>query len=82
MVHSVLLFDPKNIHRESPIWWRKFCDECSGAGAERLETINAALMDYAAHFHCTKNGGMQTWGNRYIDFYDERAYNWFILRWS
>lgn len=79
---TVLLFDHKTYKSPGYSWWRNFAETIQGKGAIRLDTINEQLMDYNAHFHCTGKGGVESWGDRYIDFYDERAYNWFVLRWS
>lgn len=81
---SILLFNPDAVYKSGPTWWHNFAEtvEGKGKGGVRVDTINTVLMEYAAHFHCTGPGGTRSWGNRYIDFYDERAYNWFVLRWS
>jgi hypothetical protein len=80
MVHSVLLFEP-DTGKEIPHWWRNF----GKLAGEDIDGINDQLLEYSAHFVCMverKENGPRRFGRRYIDFYDEQAYFWFVLRWS
>lgn len=80
MVHSVLLFEPDS-EKDIPHWWRNFGKH----SVDDIDGINEQLLEYSAHFVCMverKENGPRRFGRRYIDFYDEQTYTWFILRWS
>jgi hypothetical protein len=74
MCHSVFLFKIGDL-KGSPQWWHNFLDHNMNRYVFSRERINLALMDYSAQFVRLKH-------SRYIDFYDEQAYAWFLLRWS
>ena len=79
MVYTVALFDSKNPD-VTPVWWKNFTrNNPPGHRFDREET-NTRLLEYAASYSVMSRNGRGT--NRHLDFYDEPAYTWFMLRWS
>ena len=65
---------------EIPQWWFNFCPDSFGVGEEE---INHALMDWSANVWLAKpKNPLSGYGDRYLDFYDEKAYIWFMLRFT
>lgn len=64
-----------------PRWWINFND---GVGDfATVDKVNTELMNWSASFWIAKHPDNNLLlGDRYIDFYDEHAYTWFIMRWS
>jgi hypothetical protein len=64
-----------------PKWWQNFCH---GADVgDSIDDVNEKLMDWSASFWISKNTvNSIEYGDRYLDFYDEPAYVWFMLRWA
>lgn len=81
MVHSVFLFEPnpEDGSCDVPDWWWNFGEQFP----DDVDKINELLLEHSAQFVCMKKRGpLGGFGKRYIDFYDEKAYTWFLLRWS
>ena len=81
MIRIKLFEDNSKAFPDVPRWWFNFAMSVKG---DSVEDINHALLDYSASFWIAnttipKNIG---YGDRYLDFYDEHAYTWFMLRWS
>ena len=83
---SILLSDKGSTPAQA--WWWKFLhgtDKRSGplTTEERIDSINIELLNWSAQLwdHCRKDASY-AYQSAYIDFYDEQAYTWFILRWS
>ena len=75
-VYTVYLFNQASRQNEMPKWWLNFVFGNDLAEAS-LDEVNEALLDYHASFSYQVRGS-----RRYIDFYDDQAYSWFVLRWS
>lgn len=75
----VRIFEEDSRLSDIPQWWYNFClpdyDE---------EELNQRLLDWSANFWVatTKRPDKIGYGDRYIDFYDESAYTWFMLRFT
>ena len=81
MIRIKLFEENGKVFPDVPPWWYNFAMSFEG---ESVEEVNYALLDYSASFWIAnntipKNAG---YGDRYLDFYDEHAYSWFMLRWS
>ena len=64
-----------------PKWWQNFC--IGGDVDDSVDDVNRKLMDWSANFWIARNTDSRfEYGDRYLDFYDEQAYVWFMLRWS
>jgi hypothetical protein len=82
MVYSVKLFssrDPDPL-RAIPHWWKNFTRNNPPGQRFNREETNTRLLEYSASYvvMSTHTGILR----RYVDFYDEKAYIWFVLRWS
>jgi hypothetical protein len=74
----IKIFDEDRHPSEIPRWWYNFLPDSFGE-----EEINHALMDWSANFWIAKPvNPLSGYGDRYLDFYDEHAYTWFMLRWT
>ena len=60
-----------------PQWWKNFT---RAHGHKYKDHINEALLPWHANFWT--HGNEMAGYTRYLDFYDEKAYVWFMLRWS
>ena len=83
---SILLSDKGSTPAQA--WWWQFIrsvDKRSHALSteDRIDIINSELLNWSAHLWQHQPAGVD-WPhkNAYIDFYDEQAYTWFVLRWS
>ena len=78
---SIKLFEENGkMFPDVPQWWRNFAMSVEG---DSVEEVNHALLDYSASFWIAKPAIPENgYGDRYLDFYDEHAYSWFMLRWS
>lgn len=69
-----------NMDTDAPWWWSNFVRAHTIEGgatiSELHEHIDRVLMDYSAIMWTDGRYGT------YLDFYDQHAYDWFILRWS
>jgi hypothetical protein len=87
MVVRIFLFDSGSNSREQvPDWWRNFVHDTLPIrrlqeGSENRRLLNVALLPWHAQYwmHVRPDA---TPTRRYIDFYDEAAYHWFLLKWS
>lgn len=83
MVYTVALFDSSNPDAlGSPVWWRNFIRSNPPGERFNRETTNDRLLEYSASYSLIQREGMRSGVYRYLDFYDEKAYTWFVLRWS
>lgn len=80
MVYSVKLFDSREQFYHTFKWWRNFTRENPPGQRFNREETNTRLLEYSASYVImnSQDGALR----RYVDFYDEEAYTWFILRWS
>ena len=82
MIRIKLFEENGKMFPDVPQWWMNFATSFEG---ESVEEVNHALLDYSASFWIANTtipnipGG---YGDRYLDFYDDHACSWFILRWS
>ena len=83
---SILLSDKGSTPAQA--WWWKFLhgtDKRSGplTTEERIEAINLELLNWSAQlWRHEQTATRHNDRSAYIDFYDEQAYTWFVLRWS
>ncbi len=69
-------------------WWWKFLHDTDDRNAphtaeERVDIINTELLNWSAQlWDHRQQGASYAFTNAYIDFYDEKAYAWFLLRWA
>ena len=70
-------------------WWWKFLDGTETkpttplTSEERVDIINLELLNWSAQLWQHRNEEVYPSHHRaYLDFYDEQAYHWFLLRWS
>ena len=81
MIYTVELFNSKATnYSTTPQWWRNFIRGNTPGNRFNREETNDRLWEYSASYVVLNRdmGDVQ----RYVDFYDEKAYTWFILRWS
>jgi len=79
---------------ESPyMWWYKFIASVKhgkyGQTVEqRIDVLNTELINWSAQLWQNEpvphelGTTISKYRNVYLDFYDEQAYTWFILRWA
>ena len=78
---------------ESPYdWWYKFIESVkrgmNGTIDKRIDILNTELMNWSAQVWQNEpvphelGTTISKYRNVYLDFYDEQAYTWFILRWA
>lgn len=69
-------------------WWWKFLHDTDERNVpytaeERTDIINLELLNWSAQlWDHRRQGASYAFTNAYIDFYDEQAYTWFLLKWS
>jgi len=80
MYYTVALFDPNDPTEGSPRWWKNFIRANPPGTRFNISVTNDRLMEYSANYVVT--GGQGGDVQRYLDFYDQRAYTWFLLRWA
>lgn len=85
---SILLSDKGSTPAQE--WWWQFIrsvDKKSQASTtdDHIDVVNLELLNWSAHLWQHQPTGAD-WPlarkNAYIDFYDEQAYTWFVLRWT
>lgn len=82
-VIRIKLFGENASEPDIPYWWVKFARGCGYNDFSTIEEVNECLMDWSANFWIAKHtDDVRDLGDRYIDFYDEHAYTWFMLRWK
>lgn len=81
MYITVPIFDSSNASdgSGSPRWWRNFIRENPPGQRFSNDTTNDRLLEYSASYVVVINSEKVC---RYVDFYDEQAYTWFLLRWA
>lgn len=78
---------------ESPYqWWYKFIGSVPSKNSitveKRIDVLNTELMNWSAQLWQNEPGShelgttISKYRNVYLDFYDEQAYMWFVLRWA
>lgn len=80
----VKLFDGDTDYKSDiiPRWWLNFA-ESTGDDLTTVDEANIELMNWSASFWIAKHKENKLLpGDRYLDFYDEQAYTWFIMRWA
>ena len=80
MYYTVALFDPNDPTKGSPRWWKNFLRANPPGNRFNIRVTNDRLMEYSANYVVTGSSGGSV--RRYLDFYDQRAYTWFIMRWA
>lgn len=80
MAYTVVLYDYKDPLTGFPTWWKKFIRGNPPGTRFNHDVTNDRLFEYSASYIAIHNNprGML----RYLDFYDEQAYIWFMLRWA
>jgi hypothetical protein len=74
---------PLGMEVHTPKWWRNFLREnFTGSARYDVDKINHKLLDYSANYSRVVFSNHMSGYNKYLDFYDEQAYLWFVLRWS
>ena len=68
----------KYVDPDIPQWWKNFTRV---HGHKYRDQINEALLPWHANFWTRMNADILGF-DRYLDFYDEQAHDWFMLRWS
>jgi hypothetical protein len=72
-------------------WWWQFVRSVNpvpvSTADQKMEIINDELLNWSAQmwYNVPKSPDARTYSsyqNAYIDFYDEQAYTWLVLRWS
>jgi hypothetical protein len=69
-------------------WWWNFINSVEQRSdalttQERIDIINLELLNWSAHlWQHGQRSVFYTNQSAYIDFYDEQAYTWFVLRWT
>lgn len=80
----------KNGEKSKLEWWLNFIEYCfphprTPMGThEHIEIANVELMNWSAQLWIKDKPDL-LWRHAeslYLDFYDEHAYHWFVLRWS
>lgn len=74
-MHRVLLFTPDTFE---PDWWANFIHSCGYTGP--IDVILTGLLPYHAKF--IVDTADPPYGNRYLEFPDEKSYLMFMLKWS
>lgn len=82
MTYCVTLFTEHDYESIAvlPRWWHNFLDAKTDL-LDEVDDINTVLLEFSAHFSCSTDNS-RNYGTRYLDFYDESAFFWFILKWS
>ena len=80
MIYTVELFNSDNPGTRSPQWWKNFIRGNKPGERFNKESTNDRLLEYSASY-VVMSGGSSAPVLRYVDFYDEQAYLWFVLRW-
>ena len=89
MVVRGFLFDSNGLSRQQvPHWWRNFVHGVLPPLSQRparnweqsMHMLNGYLVPWHAVYWLHHDQDKVT--RRYIDFYDEHAYTWFLLNWS
>lgn len=80
MIYTVELFNSDKPGDASPRWWRNFIRGNPPGERFNKESTNNRLFEYAGSY-VVLGGGSSAPVLRYVDFYDEKAYVWFLLRW-
>jgi hypothetical protein len=87
----VLISDHGNI---SPYdWWYNYAASVRNGPSnitvdQRIDVLNIELMNWSAQLWQNEpiphelGTTVSKYRNVYLDFYDEQAYTWFIMRWS
>jgi len=81
----VKIFDSEAEYQSDdiPKWWLNFANTAGADEFTTIDEVNTELMNWSASFWISENKEQSLlFGDRYLDFYDERAYTWFIMRWS
>ena len=85
----VLISDKGDVSAHS--WWYNFIKNANSGNSlmqtdERIDLINVELMNWSAQLWqnepMTPEDVNVAYKNAYLDFYDDHAYHWFVLRWS
>mgnify|MGYP003335084596 CR=1 FL=1 len=69
-------------------WWWNFLHgtdkrTAPSTAEERMDVVNLELLNWSAQiWHHRQKGAVSPHYRSYLDFYDEQAYAWFLLRWS
>ena len=65
-------------------WWWNFTRSVDQRSkALTTDMINLELLNWSAQlWQCGQRGLIYSNQSSYIDFYDEQAYTWFVLRWA
>ena len=74
-------------------WWYNWVTSVKAGPSgtpvdKRIDMLNAELMNWSAQLWQNEpvphelGTTVSKYRNVYLDFYDEHAYHWFILRWS
>jgi hypothetical protein len=71
-------------------WWWKFLHGTDNykrttplTTEERIDVINLELLNWSAQlWDRSQKDASYAYQSAYIDFYDEQAYSWFLLRWA
>lgn len=86
MAYTVPLFNSNApSYAMSPKWWRNFIRGNAPGHRYNREETNNRLLEYSASYVVMTERNPPAVPPRiarYVDFYDEAAYTWFVLRWS
>jgi len=72
-------------------WWYKFVNSVhlgndTFSTEQRIDIVNAELMNWSAQLWRDNativSDSASDEKSAYLDFYDEQAYTWFIMRWA
>jgi hypothetical protein len=72
-------------------WWYKFVNSVNLGNntfstEQRIDIVNAELMKWSAQLWRDNatilSDSASDTKSAYLDFYDEQAYTWFIMRWA
>jgi hypothetical protein len=80
MYYTVPLFDSNKPNVRTPSWWRNFVRSNPSGERFNREVINDRLLEYSGSYSVAHHA--MSGVHRHLDFYDEKAYTWFVLRWS
>lgn len=74
MIYRILLFTRVT---DRPKWWKNFCESLDPLDDSLImDTLESQSITLAT------DNDLPPYGNRYLDFPDEKTYTMFLLKWS
>ena len=78
MTYRIKMFNDDTSKGTEPQWWINFINNLPLNAS--VDDVNQRLAEYNMKF--VLENGKTPYGNRYLDFPDEKSYTIFLLRWS